>query len=339
MQVCDQCNTEIKVVYICPKCGGRFCREHKKPENHNCIKVNTPANIIEETQTYEEPYENTSTDITEETNTYEDSYENTPINIIDETQTHEEIYENNSIDIIEETQTPEDIYKPSLKSFDKEVINSKKNKSLLNTILIKQSKDNNNEKIPIKSLFILAIILLSIFTNSYLFLKYMDYKILNKNYVGLYNSTKEVNLYYDNLTAQYSELRREYDQLRNMYTSLVERNSNLEEEYMEILNYEKEVRLVDKKTIIIQPKGNYSEIWDIPFSGYVEVNYNASGELYTWIGSNQIENCYYSRNPQFPKTSATQNFTIPVLPDFMIYFANPDEYQTIEITYTIIFTY
>ena len=97
MQVCDQCNTEIKVVYICPKCGGRFCREHKKPENHNCIKVNTPANIIEETQTYEEPYENTSTDITEETNTYEDSYENTPINIIDETQTHEEIYENNSI--------------------------------------------------------------------------------------------------------------------------------------------------------------------------------------------------------------------------------------------------
>ncbi len=42
MNVCDACNIEAKFSFICPECGGRFCKEHRKPEDHNCPKMRDP---------------------------------------------------------------------------------------------------------------------------------------------------------------------------------------------------------------------------------------------------------------------------------------------------------
>ena len=49
MSSCDFCNKEAKYYIICPKCGKRFCNEHRKPENHQCTSTQTPLkNSIKE---------------------------------------------------------------------------------------------------------------------------------------------------------------------------------------------------------------------------------------------------------------------------------------------------
>ncbi len=41
MTKCDYCNKEIsRMPYKCKYCGGRFCSDHRLPENHDCSSVN-----------------------------------------------------------------------------------------------------------------------------------------------------------------------------------------------------------------------------------------------------------------------------------------------------------
>ena len=42
MSLCDFCNKEAKFYFICPKCGKNFCTEHRKPEDHHCMNIQTP---------------------------------------------------------------------------------------------------------------------------------------------------------------------------------------------------------------------------------------------------------------------------------------------------------
>lgn len=42
MSLCDFCNKEEKYFFICPRCGKRFCNEHRKPENHQCTGIQIP---------------------------------------------------------------------------------------------------------------------------------------------------------------------------------------------------------------------------------------------------------------------------------------------------------
>ena len=39
MTECDYCNTESKLIFICPRCGNRYCKEHRKPESHSCASL------------------------------------------------------------------------------------------------------------------------------------------------------------------------------------------------------------------------------------------------------------------------------------------------------------
>lgn len=43
---CKVCSNELSISYVCQKCKGRFCQEHKSSESHNCIstKKKTPIN-------------------------------------------------------------------------------------------------------------------------------------------------------------------------------------------------------------------------------------------------------------------------------------------------------
>ena len=49
MSLCDFCAKEAKFYFICPKCGKRFCNEHRKPEDHHCTNAQIPhENVVEE---------------------------------------------------------------------------------------------------------------------------------------------------------------------------------------------------------------------------------------------------------------------------------------------------
>lgn len=36
MSKCEFCKTESTIIFTCPHCGNRFCKEHRRPEKHNC---------------------------------------------------------------------------------------------------------------------------------------------------------------------------------------------------------------------------------------------------------------------------------------------------------------
>jgi hypothetical protein len=187
------------------------------------------------------------------------------------------------------------------------------------------------------------LVILSAAMNGFLYSEYDKYKdqteLFTEQYFELYNSTNSIQDHFENLTSQYSELRSEYSLLDNMYDDLMKRNADLQSEYDSILSYEIEYNLVSGKTIELGPKENYTTIYNIPFSGFITVNYSATGEIYSWVGSSTLSDVYYSRNPQFPHTASNHNFTIPVLPDVVLFFANGDEFESVEITYSVYFVY
>ncbi len=55
MSVCDVCNIEAKFSFICPECGGSFCKEHRKPEDHDCPEIQAPLETSVEEQTVPAP--------------------------------------------------------------------------------------------------------------------------------------------------------------------------------------------------------------------------------------------------------------------------------------------
>lgn len=188
------------------------------------------------------------------------------------------------------------------------------------------------------NLIMATLLVVSIVGNGFLYTQYQDYKEVSVSYVELYNVTKVVQSYYDTLMSRYSELRTEYTQLNDLYVEVSESKREIEQEYQELLNFQKEIMLVSEKTITIPPQQNVSETLETPFSGFITVNYNATGEAYTWTGSTKL-NSYYSRNPQFPETASVYNYTVPVVPDVILYFANPSETEAITVIYSVKYTY
>ena len=39
MSKCEFCQTESTIIFKCPHCGDRFCKKHRRPENHNCSVI------------------------------------------------------------------------------------------------------------------------------------------------------------------------------------------------------------------------------------------------------------------------------------------------------------
>jgi hypothetical protein len=37
--ICDLCGKESNLIFLCSKCGNRYCREHRNPEVHECIST------------------------------------------------------------------------------------------------------------------------------------------------------------------------------------------------------------------------------------------------------------------------------------------------------------
>ena len=323
MSLCDFCNKEAKYNFICPQCGNRFCNEHRKPEDHDCQKTLTPREYSAEEKV-------SPSQILDSSN-----IDHEPKNEVDEYYNLEGIIDQEPKNEVDEYANLEEIIfteKNSLapKSYDVRV------KSLVAQL--------DSIKIPLAILIIVSLLSgalmgILIYPNEDTDNLQQRYEALSEYYTELLNVTQTLQTYYDNLTRQHAEVREEYTLLNSLYSDIVKSNSELKKEYDDIINYQKSMQLASKQTINILPKQNISMTYEIPFSGYMTLNYTADGETYVWVGSTNIEPSFYSRNPQFPYTASDHNFTVPVQPNLLVYFANPDELDSIEITFWISFTY
>lgn len=56
MQNCEECGKEISMPYTCSFCGGKFCSEHRLPENHSCDGLSSyKREVREEGKVYDGP--------------------------------------------------------------------------------------------------------------------------------------------------------------------------------------------------------------------------------------------------------------------------------------------
>jgi len=39
MPECNRCGAKVLFLFTCRYCGGRFCEEHRLPENHQCVSL------------------------------------------------------------------------------------------------------------------------------------------------------------------------------------------------------------------------------------------------------------------------------------------------------------
>jgi hypothetical protein len=39
MSACDFCSEESKFIFVCPHCENRYCKNHRRPDDHNCISL------------------------------------------------------------------------------------------------------------------------------------------------------------------------------------------------------------------------------------------------------------------------------------------------------------
>ena len=215
-----------------------------------------------------------------------------------------------------------------------------------NNLNVKDSLNiNNSNKTDVKNgkfltikLILATVLILSFAVNGFLYTEYQDYQELTIDYSKMYNNTITLQTYYETLTDQYAVLRQEYSKINNVYADLSSSHNKLEDEYNAVMNYKMNEILDEDKKITLGPGQNISVVYRVPFSGIIDLNYTATGETYLWVGSSNL-NGYYSRIPQFPETASELEFTLPVYPDIIIYFANPSELESLTITYSLNFTY
>ena len=309
MSTCEYCGEEVTIRYTCKECRHKFCYKHRHPENHECSSLELFEAKIIDAQPLSETLEEYS---------------------LPEVETQ-----------IDEETTETTVSEPTAQKGIEENMRRQTTEEPVSEMPVQEDNDEKKEgKGPSYfALLKVGLLVVSLVLNGFLYLEYQDYRDLNNDYLQLYDTSIELQGYYDNLTTQYAELRLEYTQINELYQEKVKENSELEGELADILDYNIHIQLESMNTITLQPKQNYSVTYEIPFSGYIFVKYNASNEAYTWVGSTNIGNGYFSRNPQFPGTASSYNFTVPVMPDVVIYFANPNEFEPIEISYSIDFTY
>ena len=346
MTICNHCGEDVGVIYICKACGGKFCRTHKNPEAHNCSSLEPENNEdIESVFQEDNKPENNSINIENKLETKSRNYE-----ISEEKSLYEKwntfLFESENDDVLINPEVNESVIDTELEEEPKDYSNDLFN--LLKDNVTTGVKENpkpsnsptytNKRKFLYLSIILSTILLASLAITGSLYFENKDYETVYTNYIELYNSTTTLQSYYNELNDQHSELRDEYTELNGLYSTVKENYADLETDYDAVMNFEKVIKIEEGQIITLEPKGNYSIVYSIPFSGYINLNYNATGDSYVWVGSTALDS-YYSRYPQFPETASIINFSLPVLPDIIIYFTNPSESETITLTYNIDFIY
>jgi hypothetical protein len=196
---------------------------------------------------------------------------------------------------------------------------------------------DNKNKIIIYLL--LGVVITLCLTNGLLYYNLKSKMDIESEFSELYNKSNIVDNYYLKLNDMYFDVREEYKNIYEEYSRTRLEYSLFEKEYNEIWNYKKNIILDKDKSIKLNPKKNVTIIYEVPFSGYIEIFFNSSEETYFWIGSSSIESIYYSRYPSFPELKKSGSFKVPVLPDVIIYIANPSEEKSLDLFFNINFIY
>ena len=195
------------------------------------------------------------------------------------------------------------------------------------------------EKYDTVKIVLTVLLIASSLLNGYSYFKIMELNQLHGSYLALYNRTVTVEGYYNESRAMYSELRGEYEYLSSSYGELLRRHTELVKTMDDMLSYNLSMQLEKGKSLTLPLKSNATFTYQVPFSGYIEVTFSATQDIYVWVGSSAVDGVYYSRYPPFPQTSLGSTFKVPVMPDVYINFGNPNEFTDVRVTFSIRFVY
>jgi hypothetical protein len=165
------------------------------------------------------------------------------------------------------------------------------------------------------------------------------YLNLHSSYLSLLNTSSSLESYYNELQGMYSVLRSEYSDLENLYSDLLREKVALQREYDEIMNFSRSVFLEHNRTLDLSAGGNVTLSYNTIFSGFIEVNFTSSYDVFFWVGSSVTKNEFYARYPSFPETATNGMFTVPACATLYIYVKNPNEDVSAIVTLTIKYTY
>jgi hypothetical protein len=192
-----------------------------------------------------------------------------------------------------------------------------------------------------------------------------EYEVLYDRYLNLtayYNDSidKNVNLLNDiinlefeigNLSIEYGDVMMTIDELRSelnhtneRYITLLNNYTDLSNEFY-IIQSElhngsafKEISFLEENRIIsLGPGEDVVLNYAFSYSGYLEVNFTSTNEVYFWFGSS-IVNDFYSRYPLWPEVSINGSCKIPICKDIYVYIKNPNDTSiTIDLSMKVVY--
>ena len=180
-----------------------------------------------------------------------------------------------------------------------------------------------------------------------------QYYNLEENYLELLNTTSILEQYYSDTRVMYDTLRDEYSDLQKIQANIISENAKFQQEYSlalaekneiqteldEIISFSKNETLVANASYELGSGGNLTLIYDLQYAGYIEITFNATTDIYMWIGSSITEGTYYSRYPTFPGTSYNGHFIVPTSQTLYVFLANTNIESTSEIVISIEYVY
>ena len=188
-----------------------------------------------------------------------------------------------------------------------------------------QSLEDLLEKPLRKQTVLLALVFIVASTlGGYAFLEKSARARLEDGYLELHDQSTALNTYYQELQTRYNESMEDYEELNRNYTRVLKEYQDLKKEYFDVINHKKMVVLEENREINLGGGENVSLDYGLPASGYIELEYESTEEIYIWIGSTIQEEGYYARYPAFPDTASSAKVRVPVSPDLIVFIGNPN---------------
>jgi hypothetical protein len=166
------------------------------------------------------------------------------------------------------------------------------------------------------------------------------YNELQGSYDILLMNFGDLQDYYEDLQGDMENLQNNYLELESLYGSLLLEKEILELELGNIKDFKKSMVLEENRTLVLYAKDNRTLSYEVPYAGFLELNFTSSMDMVLWVGSSFIDGLYYARiPPTFPDTSNGGSFTVPALSTVYVYLYNPNEFLETEVVLDIHFFY
>lgn len=195
-----------------------------------------------------------------------------------------------------------------------------------------------------------------------------DISEIKRNYQITMNVSSVIRGYYYEALENIDLLSKSYDELQEYYTEVLDYSQWLEDEclvlqeindsllaeiesvrqekeiiqneLLEISQFEKIEVLEENSDFIISANGNITLIYNLTYSGFITVSFTASSELFLWVGSSISNDVYYTRYPiSFPQIAKEGEFVLPACQTLYIFLSNPSELSDVELTLSLMYTY